>query len=92
MPFQVYELQALIVEPPFVVLVLIVRFNVAVFIQPAAFNEVKVYIPLAVYDEPFHIYELQAVFVEPPFVVLALIVKINVAVFTQPTPFNDVNV
>ena len=68
-----------------------VRFNVAVFTQPEAFNEVKVYIPLAVYDEPFQVYVSHAV-ADDDDVELLLIVKFNVAVFTQPAAFNDVNV
>ena len=39
-PFHVYELQDVTVAPPFVVLELMLRFSVAVFTQPDAFNEV----------------------------------------------------
>ena len=74
-------------------LLLIVKFNVAVFTQPAAFNDVEVYAPLALYETPFadHVYESQAVCVEDD-VELLLIVKFNVAVFKQPAAFNDVYV
>jgi hypothetical protein len=70
---------------------LIVKFNVAVFKQPAAFNDVFVYVPPAVYDTPFsaHVYESHEVCVNDVDVLL-LIVKFNVAVFTQPAAFNDV--
>jgi hypothetical protein len=53
---------------------LIVKFNVAVFIQPDELGDVKVYTPLAVYVKPFaaHVYESQEVSVkvdvEPLFV------------------------
>jgi hypothetical protein len=63
-----------VVKPPLVVLVLIVKFNVAVFIQPDELGDVKVYTPLAVYVKPFaaHVYESQEVSVkvdvEPLFV------------------------
>jgi hypothetical protein len=49
----VYELHAVAVKLE-VVLLLIVKFNVAVFTQPAAFNEVQVYEPEAVYEFPLH--------------------------------------
>jgi hypothetical protein len=41
LPFQVYTSQA-VADDDDVELLLIVRFNVAVFAQPAAFNDVKV--------------------------------------------------
>jgi hypothetical protein len=70
---------------------LIVKFNVAVFKQPAAFNDVFVYVPPAVYDTPFsaHVYESQATS-DKDDVELLLIVKFNVSVFKQPAAFNDV--
>ena len=88
----VYELQA-VCDVADDELLLIVKFNVALFTQPAAFNDVYVYVPPAVYVTPFaaHVYELQAVCVKDDDVLL-LIVKFNVAVFTQPAAFNDVYV
>ena len=65
---------AVAVEPPLVVLGLIVKFNVAVFTQPDELSDVKVYTPLAVYVKPFapQVYESQEVSVkvddEPLFV------------------------
>ena len=72
-------------------LLLIVKFNVAVFKQPAAFNDVYIYVPPEVYVTPLaaHVYESQAVCDEADDVLL-LIVKFNVAVFKQPAAFNDV--
>ena len=72
-------------------LLLIVKFNVAVFKQPAAFNDVCIYVPPAVYVTPLaaHVYESHEVCVNDVDVLL-LIVKFNVAVFTQPAAFNDV--
>jgi len=73
--------------------VLIVKFNVAVFTQPEAFNDVEVYAPLALYETPFaaHVYESHEVCDEDD-VELLLTVKFNVAVFRQPAAFNDVYV
>jgi hypothetical protein len=70
---------------------LIVKFNVSVFKQPAAFNDVCIYVPPAVYVTPLaaHVYESHEVCVNDDDVLL-LIVKFNVAVFTQPAAFNDV--
>jgi hypothetical protein len=72
---------------------LIVRFNVEVCTQPAAFNDVEVYEPLALYVTPFadHVYESQAT-ADDVDDELLLIVKFNVAVFTQPEAFNEVHV
>ena len=74
-------------------LLLIVKFNVAVFTQPAAFNDVDVYAPLALYETPFaaHVYESQATS-DIDDDELLLIVKFNVAVFVQPDAFDDVYV
>ena len=36
-------------------LLLIVRFKVAVCVHPPAFNDVAVYVPLALYVVPFHV-------------------------------------
>jgi len=71
---------------------LIVNVNVAVFVQPEAFIDVNVYVPLVVYVEPFHVYESQAVTVELSLVEPLLIVNVNVAVLVQPAAFIDVNV
>jgi len=72
---------------------LIVKFNVAVFTQPAAFNDVEVYAPLALYETPFaaHVYESheEALIDDDE---LLLTVKFNVAVFVQPDAFDDVYV
>ena len=70
---------------------MIVKFNVSVFKQPAAFNDVCIYVPPAVYVTPLaaHVYESHEVWVNDVDVLL-LIVKFNVAVFTQPAAFNDV--
>jgi hypothetical protein len=72
-------------------LLLIVKFNVAVFKQPDAFNDVYVYVPPAVYETPFaaHVYESQATS-DKDDVELLLIVKFNVSVFRHPAAFNDV--
>jgi hypothetical protein len=66
------------------VLLLIVKFNVAVFTQPAAFNDVFIYVPPAVYVTPFsaHVYELQAV-CDSDVVVLLLIVSCKYVVSKQ---------
>ncbi len=75
------------------VLYLIVRFNVAVFKHPEAFNEVYVYTPLEVYIAPLdvHVNELQAV-CDKVDVELLLTTRFNVAVFTHPEEFNEVYV
>jgi hypothetical protein len=72
-------------------IVVIVKFNVSVFTQPAAFNDVFEYEPLAVYVTPFeaHVYEAGEVIVLE-FVVLLFTVKFNVSVFKHPDAFNDV--
>jgi len=59
--------------------------------QPEAFNDVFVYVPLAVYVIPFagHVYELHVVW-DIDDAVLFIIIKFKVAVFTQPAAFNDV--
>jgi len=87
----VYVSQAVIVEDV-VDVVLIVKFNVDVKVQPAAFNEVAVYVPLAVYVVPFHKYELHAVIVALPFVVTGFTVIVLVAVFVQPAALVPVTV
>jgi hypothetical protein len=86
----VYESQATS-DKDDVELLLIVKFNVSVFKQPAAFNDVFVYAPLALYETPFapHVYESQATS-DKDDEELLLIVKFNVSVFTQPAAFNDV--
>jgi hypothetical protein len=86
----VYESHEVCVEVD-VELLLIVKFNVSVFKHPAAFNDVFVYAPLALYVTPFapQVYESQdEAFIDDD--ELLLIVKFNVAVFTQPAAFNDV--
>jgi hypothetical protein len=87
---QVYEAGEVIVLE-FVVLLFTVKFNVSVFKHPAAFNDVFVYEPPAVYVTPFadHVYESQEI-CDDEDAELLLIVKFNVSVFTQPAAFNDV--
>jgi hypothetical protein len=88
----VYESQATS-DKDEVELLLIVKFNVSVFKHPDAFNDVFVYVPLALYVTPLaaHEYESheEALIDDDE---LLLIVKFNVAVFTQPAAFNDVDV
>ena len=69
------------------------RFKVAVFTHPEAFNEVYVYTPLEVYIAPLdvHVYELQAV-CDKVDVELLLTTRFSVAVFTHPEAFNEVYV
>ena len=89
----VYESHEDVVRLPFVVLLLIVRFNVAVFTQPLAPIVVFVYTPEVVYVNPLavQVYELQAV-IEVDVFELLLMVNTNVAVFTQPAVFKVVYV
>ena len=72
-------------------LLLMVKFKVAVYIQPELFNEVHVYIPDPVYVTLLHdqLYESQAV-ADSVDVELLLMIKFKVAVFTQAELFNVV--
>ena len=74
-----------------VVLVLIVRCNVATESQPAAFGVVNVYTPEVVCGVPFHVKLLQATTVVSD-VVLVLIVRCSVATESHPAAFGVVNV
>ena len=70
---------------------LIVKFNVAVESQPAAFVPIQVYTPLVVYAVPFHVYDTHSETVVVD-VVGDRIVKFNVAVESQPAAFVPIHV
>ena len=73
------------------VLLLIVRFNVTILSQPAAFVVIHVGVLVdAVYNVPCHLNESQAVNVSVE-VVGILIVRCNVSVVEQPEPDGYVN-
>jgi hypothetical protein len=61
-----------------------VKFNVAVESQPAAFVPLQVYVPLVVYVVPFHKKLLQTFAVEVDTLLLRM-VKFNVITESQPT-------
>jgi hypothetical protein len=90
LPFQLYESHALSVDVD-VEERRIVKFNVAIESQPAAFVVLNVYTPDAVYVLPFQLYELHALSVDVD-VEERRMVKFKVAVESQPASFVVLNV